>query len=769
MEIKKLKKLYEEYKKIGQPKGYADGGDVKPGDSPEQEGFFSSVKKAFNAPTPTPTPSSLEDKYAKIRARNATNATGETSPIDQPYYADGGEVQPNSYPSGVGMGDVQQNDISQNIDPNMQMLQQWHKTLANANPSAAMNVSQKELQNANTSQQLAQGGMGGIQNKAFDLESYLAKNIADNKDLAENGPKYLKDWNTKINDLASKNETLSDPDLLKGQMVPEYDGRTNLEITHIFKNPNGKTGVRLQDLNGQGFNTDLDQLMHKTPPNNIKKYNKGGKVKGYADGTDEGVPVQAEDSQKMDLGDIPINAAPADELPDYTAEEADAKKVVDQKQALNDEAGQDEEEQPKEESKTSDKEEDREPASKDEEKDETEIEQPTDKEQADIDQSGFSGKAEGITPPPSQQDQLADAMRQRDENIALQNMQKGAARIGAGLLKTSPAQSLASIGENDKYVNLPVEDYAAKVANQQNDPTSPMSKVVSQYLTQKGFNLPPGTSAADAFKVMPFLQKDNALKIQLQKVMMQQGGAQQRAELTNKTKSDIAEANRQAENQRAQAKNAIEQQKANAQTSSAESNKELKSQASQDRALAQSKTMLESARGNPAAAQAEKDLYATSKIDSLFKLYPDPNKIPQAQVNLALQEIGKVATGGVPTGHEMDALQPGTPESKLQQLYGKLQNQPTPANLGDYLNEFKKYTGALKGDAQKVIQDKYGRIIESSKKQLGDDNYNSLKDQYLNRFNSPEVHPQDSQAIDWAKKNPQNPRSAQILKINGIQ
>jgi hypothetical protein len=502
--------------------------------------------------------------------------------------------------------------------------------------------------------------------------------------------------------------------------------------------------------------------------NQVSGYSKGGKVKGYADGTDEGVPVQAEDSQKMDLGDIPINAAPADELPDYTAEEADAKKVVDQKQALNDEAGQDEEEQPKEESKASDKE-DRKPASQDEEKDETEIEEPTDKEQADIDQSGFSGKAEGITPPPSQQDQLADAMRQRDENIALQNMQKGAARIGAGLLKTNPAQSLASIGENDKYVNLPVEDYAAKVANQQNDPTSPMSKVVSQYLTQKGFNLPPGTSAADAFKVMPFLQKDNALKVQLQKVMMQQGGAQQRTELTNKTKSDIAEANRQAENQRAQAKNAIEQQKANAQTSSAESNKELKSQASQDRALAQSKTMLESARGNPAAAQAEKDLYATSKIDSLFKLYPDPNKIPQAQVNLALQEIAKVATGGVPTGHEMDALQPGTPESKLQQLYGKLQNQPTPANLGDYLNEFKKYTGALKGDAQKVIQDKYGRIIESSKKQLGDDNYNSLKDQYLNRFNSPEVHPQDSQALDWAKKNPNDPRSAQILKINGIQ
>ena len=36
-------------------------------------------------------------------------------------------------------------------------------------------------------------------------------------------------------------------------------------------------------------------------------------------------------------------------------------------------------------------------------------------------------------------------------------------------------------------------------------------------------------------------------------------------------------------------------------------------------------------------------------------------------------------------------------------------------------------------------------------------------------FETPEAHPQDSEAVQWAKANPKDPRAAQILKINGAK
>ena len=138
--------------------------------------------------------------------------------------------------------------------------------------------------------------------------------------------------------------------------------------------------------------------------------------------------------------------------------------------------------------------------------------------------------------------------------------------------------------------------------------------------------------------------------------------------------------------------------------------------------------------------------------------------MPDAQVGLVAQEIAKVATGGVPPGHGIDAVKPNTPESRLQKFFGQLQNHPNGANLGAYLKELKKYGDTLHNDAQKVIQDKYGRVIESSKKQLGDDNYKMLQDQYLNRFNTSEAPPIDA---DLTKMN--HDQLQAYIKAHGAQ
>lgn len=159
-----------------------------------------------------------------------------------------------------------------------------------------------------------------------------------------------------------------------------------------------------------------------------------------------------------------------------------------------------------------------------------------------------------------------------------------------------------------------------------------------------------------------------------------------------------------------------------------------KASQAQDKALQNTKALLESARGNPAAAQAEKDLYASAKAKSLTNLYGDPNKLSNSQVQLLASEIGKIASGGVPTSHELEGLTPQTLASKFSGVASQLINKPTPANAAAFVKQYQDYADALTKDAKQVISDKYGRVIESSKKQLGDDNYNTLKDQYLNRF-----------------------------------
>lgn len=143
---------------------------------------------------------------------------------------------------------------------------------------------------------------------------------------------------------------------------------------------------------------------------------------------------------------------------------------------------------------------------------------------------------------------------------------------------------------------------------------------------------------------------------------------------------------------------------------------------------------LESARGNPAAAQAEKDLYAAKKVDSMVNLYSNPDKLNPQQVQLLASEVGKIASGGVPTTHELQGLNPATIPSGLASLSQTVLNKPSAANAGAFVKAMQDYTNSLKKDAQKVISEKYGRIIESNRKQLGEENYNSLKSNYLDRF-----------------------------------
>ena len=159
-----------------------------------------------------------------------------------------------------------------------------------------------------------------------------------------------------------------------------------------------------------------------------------------------------------------------------------------------------------------------------------------------------------------------------------------------------------------------------------------------------------------------------------------------------------------------------------------------KASAAQDKALLNTQQLLESARGNPAAAQAEKDIYSADKANSLSSLYGDPNKLPPQMVQMLSSEVAKIASGGAPTMHELDGLNPQTLRGQFANITQKLTNSPSQANAGEFIKQYQDYANALTKDAQKVIQDKYGRVIESRKAQLGDSNYKALQDHYINRF-----------------------------------
>lgn len=199
----------------------------------------------------------------------------------------------------------------------------------------------------------------------------------------------------------------------------------------------------------------------------------------------------------------------------------------------------------------------------------------------------------------------------------------------------------------------------------------------------------------------------------------------------------------------------------------------------QNQVMQQTQQLLESARGNPAAAQAERDIYSAQKASSLANLYGDPNKLSQQQVNMLAQEVGKIAAGGVSSHSELQGIQSNALVGRMSKTTGDLLNTPTPAHAANWVKQYTDYTNALSKDAQKVIQDKYGRVIESRKGQLSPDNYQALQDNYVNRFNSPDrspqsdqssqLSPQDKQAIQWANSNKGDPRAQQILKLHGIQ
>lgn len=170
--------------------------------------------------------------------------------------------------------------------------------------------------------------------------------------------------------------------------------------------------------------------------------------------------------------------------------------------------------------------------------------------------------------------------------------------------------------------------------------------------------------------------------------------------------------------------------------------REMMSQGRQDRNdkkseadLMKIQALAEQSRGSPAVGQAEKDLYASSKVKTLLNMYSDPNQMNDKMVNLLVQDVAKIASGSQPSQHELEGMQPNTWTGKMASAWQSVSNNPTPANAAAFIKQYADYSSALAKDAQKVIEDKYGRVFDPYSEKYKDNQvYQAMRNKYVDRF-----------------------------------
>lgn len=345
--------------------------------------------------------------------------------------------------------------------------------------------------------------------------------------------------------------------------------------------------------------------------------------------------------------------------------------------------------------------------------------------------------------------QLQQAQQQSKQNMTGAGLTAALAQITHGISRAPGQADLSGAQALQQTANQPVANVLAqqKIGDQvaastrSSDIADKLRDVYKPILQRAGMD-PSSLDGMDADEIKEFTQ--NPLEA-MDRINQRREQAEQRAQTANIANQNRATAEQGRSDDRA-AK-------------------------SQDAAMSHTVDGLESARGNPAIQQAEKDIYAASKVNSLANLYGDPNKLNPQMVKTLVSEVGKIASGGQSSEAELDALTPDTLSSKLAGVWQPLKNEPSPANAAAFVKQYQDYANALTADAQKMLTDKYGRIIDSRSDALGEANVSKLKDKYLNRFGSvtppANSHPNASQAMKWAQDNPNDPRAKAILQRLG--
>lgn len=301
-------------------------------------------------------------------------------------------------------------------------------------------------------------------------------------------------------------------------------------------------------------------------------------------------------------------------------------------------------------------------------------------------------------------DDLANAQKQRNDLQLLAILGKAGAQAGAAL--TPLAHTMPDNSTFDtlmKAAQQPITDIQTKQALgkealqskilqgqaqteiEKTDPSSAISKAAQAFYKQTtGKDADPSMSAADLEKLDPqitriFTAQQNALN---RRAMIDASRNNKLTDIRNKVDQHVGD-------------------------------------------------MLESSRQTPDVKQAYLDSYSASKALTLLNKYPDLNKVSNEQAGLITAEVAKIAQGGVPQMEELKALKPGALPQWFAKQASKLTNDPTPANAGAFLKQYKDYLVDLKTNAMNVVNDKVGRVLDVNQTKMNPDTYKLYKDKYL--------------------------------------
>lgn len=614
-DIKKLKKLYEEYKNLGKkPKkmwkggmysdGFADGGQVNQDQNSDPIlNVIHAIGKKFSTPKASPSPSpssSLDQQYAKIRDQQESDRerTAEDSYSDGgrvpgsfsgKMYADGGEVQDDS-------------DDSQD------------------SPGLSPEQFQQHLQN--------------LKDQGYNLNDVTG----DNQVVTANIPKPT----NQVQPASEEDVSDVNPD---DEALEQQMGNEDLQA-QMESDKGSDAQQALADLDDD----KLDELHAHVQAEKDKR---------------EGKDKEAESEEDKAIEDK------------MAAEEQTAQEKAPQEStsgarlvaALN---------------------------PNDEDKDQEEPEQQS-----------------------SLQQQLAKAQQQRENMLTADRLSRADELLAAGIAGHGASPASPAYINNSALAQAPVQNLQEKLALQQDDPKSQMSQVVRDYMTSKGLPVPQNASASDLFKVAPFLQKDAALQNAIQKVLLQQQGAQGRNAATNLNRQQIADANRKAAMERQLTAN-------DAKIKAAAAGQEAKQAKEERDATVKAETDINSTRGKQALMLAQRNLMAVKNAQKMLQEFPDTNKWTAQQVALFNSEIAKIATNGVPTEGMVNELTNPTAAASMSKLASKIINVPVGAQQGKFIALNKQYLDGLSDVANQTIRDNLGNTIKSYQPKLGNDAYKNL-------------------------------------------
>lgn len=490
-DTKKFEILVKEYKKL---KGYDDGGTVKP-DPDKLQSAQDSLRKAFHFADGAAPVDPLVEQYKKLYpgvSDDQINTMIESGKKAQAAKALADQNRPNIQP------------ISQ-----QQLVPQAIQGQGDLGQVIGQQAGIREA-----AQRLYYGGKVKGYSEGGHTLANTASGYSDPMDAME----------AQITHDRDKPKSLADKiaDFFGHQRVESQDIQHKFNGGQIRKYADGAAPIE-PDLSG----STEEQVVDDSQDPMIQKYRAMGLLKGPTTQTSEQANISASPSE-----DEESSLAKPASLMDVEDKSPDDKELEEKMANEDFEAGEKSDEkkkeEPKDESDDSEEESDeREPAAEDKKLDDQLEEEPKKEEES----SSMSRLMAALKPGSASQD-LANAQRDRDRNIAYQQIEKGAAIAGGGLSKTDPSQTLKAIGDRDQYVGLPVQKYGEQVANQKFDANSVMSQTTRDYLKQKyNMKIPDNASYADIEKVAGYALKDEQLQNALKKVTMQQKGAMDRTTL----------------------------------------------------------------------------------------------------------------------------------------------------------------------------------------------------------------------------------------------